>query len=300
MKTDASKPSRSSRKSDVVTIGNSAPISEDVDRPEVFNEEDALKKRARVIIRVGTGISQKVFHVESAILCGSPAFVRSYLENSMATSQLKDVELPYEDPIAAEMFVEWAKRPKRPIVYAPGQYSDEPWISNAAAAWLFGHRLDAATFKTYALSQFIQNCALAARGPWRLIEEKAPVQSPLLRFSDHWVAWNSSLSGPGVNEYTGLNAAKHTDQVKPSTRDPRTFDLNHWYLDCGNDINAKCTHDPIFRDNEQEKKRLRSRPPPPEWGVEYECAETNTISSPARAKHASPNSPSPLVAKQFG
>lgn len=190
------------------------------------------------------------------------------------------------------MFVEWAKRPKPPVIYAPGHYSDEPWISNAAAAWFLGHRLDAAMFQKYALSQFVQNCALAVRGPWRLIEEKAPAQSPLLRFSDHWVAWNSSLSGPGLNEYTGMNAAKHADQVKPSTRDPRILDLNHWYLDCGNDINAKCAHDPIFRANQQEKERLRKRTPPPDWGAEYELAKSSTISSPVHAKYKSPNSPS--------
>lgn len=41
MKTDAFKPSHSSRKSDVITTGNLAPIYEDVKTPEVFNEEDA-------------------------------------------------------------------------------------------------------------------------------------------------------------------------------------------------------------------------------------------------------------------
>lgn len=187
----------------------------------------STRKRAKEItIRVGTCISQKVFRLESGMLCGDLAFVHSDLENPLASSRLKEVELPDEDPIAAEMFIEWAKRPKQPILYVPGQYSDEPWMSNAAAAWLLGHRLDEVLFQTYALSQFFQNCASAVRGPWRLIEEKAPAQSPLLRFSDHWVAWNSSLCGSGPNEYTGLNAAKHADQVKPCKRDPRTLDLN--------------------------------------------------------------------------
>jgi hypothetical protein len=70
------------------------------------------------------------------------------------------------------------------------------------------------------MSQFMQNCALAARGHRRSIEEKSPAQSPLLRFSDHWVAWNASLSGPGVNEHTGLDAAKLADQVKGFTKHP--------------------------------------------------------------------------------
>jgi len=246
--------------------------------------------KAKAIIRVGIGSSQKVFHVESAVLCESSAFLRA---NFRVSSQVKDVELPDEDPTVVEMFIEWAKRPKQPIIYAPGQYSEEPWISNAAAAWVLGHHLDATRFKEYALSQFVQNCALAARGPWRFIEEKAPAQSPLLQFSNHWVAWNSSLSGLGVNEYTGLNAAKLADQVKISTRDPRTFDLSHWYLDCGNNINSKCIHDPINRENEQEKQRLRRKPPPAEWGAEFEGAEPTTVKSPTRGKYETRNSPSP-------
>jgi len=141
---------------------------------------------------------------------------------------------------------------------------------NVAAAWILGHHLDAVMFQKYALSQFIQNCAIAPRGPWKFIEEKAPAQSPLLRFSNHWVAWNSSLSGSGPNEYTSLNAAKLADQVKTSTRDPRILDMNHWYMDCGNNINAKCTHDPIFRGEERERDRLKARLPPTEWGAEFE------------------------------
>lgn len=190
------------------------------------------------------------------------------------------------------MFLEWAKMPKPPIIYAAGRYSDEPWISNAAAAWLLGHRLKAALFQEYALSQFVQNCALAVRGPWRLIEEKAPAQSPLLRFSEHWVAWNCSLSGPGLNEYTGTSAAKYADQVKPSTRDPRTMELSHWYSDCGNDINAKCAHDPIFLANQRKKDLFRKRTPPPVLGVEYELAKMSTTSKSVHAIREPPKSPS--------
>ena len=252
---------------------------------------DFRNKKAKLIIRVGTGINQQLFHLESTALCEASAFIRSYL-HSLAPSEPNSVDLPDEDATAVEMFVDWAKTPKPPIIYTVGQYSDEPWTSNAAAAWLLGHRLDAASFQEYALSQFVQNCALAIRGPWRLIEEKAPAQSPLLRFSKHWVAWNSSLCGPGLNEYTGTNAAKYADQVKPSTRDPRIMDLNHWYLDCGNEINAKCTHDPIFRANEQVKERLRKRTPPAVVGVGYELAKTSTIGSPVRATLKPPTSPS--------
>ena len=48
------------------------------------------------------------------------------------------------------------------------------------------------------------------------------------------------------------------------------MDLIHWYSDCGNDINAKCAHDPMFRASQREKERLRKRRPPPVFGIEYE------------------------------
>ncbi|KAI4185118.1 MAG: hypothetical protein L6R41_004325 [Letrouitia leprolyta] len=202
-----------------------------------------------------------------------------------------DADLPDEASTVAEMYIDWIKTPKQPIIYTPGQYSDEPWLSNAAAAWLLGHQLDATRFQEYALSQFIQNCALVLRGPWKMIEESAPVDSPLRRFSNHWVAWDASLSGSLLNEYENLIAAEQADQVRSSTRDPRTLDLNHWYLDCGNDINAQCDHDPIFRANQWEKERLRKRAPPPVWGADYELANTSTTSNPADIESEIPRRP---------
>lgn len=260
-------------------------------KPLLAHDFNCRKKRANIIIRVGTGISQQLFHLESVILCESSAFIRRSLLNSLTPYQATNVDLPDEDPIAAEMFVKWVRRPNAPIIYSAGQYTDEPWISNAVAAWFLGHHLEAALFQEYAFSQFVQNCALAVRGPWKLIEEKSPAQSPLLRFSEHWVAWNSSLSGPGLNEYTGTNAAKYADQIKPSTRDPRIMDLSHWYSDCGNDINAKCAHDPIFRANQQEKERLRNRTPPPILGVEYELSKMSVNSNPVRDRYKPPKRP---------
>ena len=178
--------------------------------------------------------------------------------------------------------MDWAKRPKRSVIYTPGQYSDEPWISKAVTAWFLGKLLGATAFQEYALSQFIQNCAIAVRGPWKLIEEEAPARSPLLRFSNHWVAWNAHLSGPGLNEYTGLRAAHYAKEVTPAMRDPRTFDMKHWYSDCGDDINAKCAHDPVVRANQLHQEQLSKRPPPPVWGVEYELAKNRNIGNPAR------------------
>ncbi|KAF2233613.1 hypothetical protein EV356DRAFT_533616 [Viridothelium virens] len=171
------------------------------------------------------------------------------------------------------MFIDWAKRPKDSVFYVPGRYSQEPWLSNAASAWILGQQLQAPAFQRYALSQFVQNCAIVTIGPWAEIEEKAPSQSPLRRFSDHWVAWNSWLCGPGINEYTGLKAAKPRLWSKASAAsDPRTLDLDHWYERCGALISRQCSHDPIVRQQEEEYKRLHNRSPPLEWGEEWERA----------------------------
>ena len=239
---------------------------------------DIRKLEGKLVVRVGTGETQKSFHIERSVLWRALNYSDASLPkphallSSSPLDQFEDIELPFEPPIAFDMFTDWAKTPKRPILYGPGQYSEEPWLSHAAAAYFLGDYLDAAEFSMYALSQFTQNCAIATRGPWRLIEERSSDQSPLLKFSNHWVAWNYSLSGFGVNEYTGLKASKLATQVVSSTRDPRTYDLKHWYSDCGSNINAQCDHDPIFRKNECVKETLKQRPPPPVWGAEEEAA----------------------------
>lgn len=221
-------------------------------------------------MRVGTGDDEKIFQADANALRVLSGYFRTYFPRSQELLVPEEINLPDDEPLVFEMFIEWSKRPKKPIHYQPGQYSEEPWISKAVPAWMLAHRLGAPRFEIYALSQFIQSCAIALRGPWKFIEDSAPPASSLSRFSNHWVAWNTYLSGSGVNEYMGLNAAKYASQVKASTRDPRILDLDHWYSDCGSNINAKCEHDPVFQEQERQAKLLRDRPPPPEWGAEAE------------------------------
>jgi len=107
-----------------------------------------------------------------------------------------------------------------------------------------------------------------------MIEREAPPKSPLRRFSDHWVAWNCRLAGPGVNEFTGLLAARRAPFVPEKARDPRIYDIEHWYSSCGDDMHPGCTHDPITR---QEKIDEANRPPPAvpvEWGCSFEAQRT--------------------------
>lgn len=167
------------------------------------------------------------------------------------------------------MFLEWIKSPESPISYKPDQHSEEPWLSNAAAAWVLAKKLHAAEFEEYALSQFIQNCALAAFGPWGYIETMAPPGSSIRRFSDHWVGWNCHLAGSGRNEFSDLEGKWRAALVTEKTRDPRIYDIEHWYSICGNDINPSCSHDPIARQANLQQNNQR-REPPREWGRSFE------------------------------
>jgi hypothetical protein len=221
-------------------------------------------------VLVGTGDREQIFQADANALRASSECFRTHFPRSRELPALDEFYFPNVEPRVFEIFLEWAKRPKKPIHYQPGRYSEEPWISDAVPAWMLAHSLGAAKFEMYALSQFVQNCAIAVRVPWRFVEDNAPPDSSLLRFSNHWIAWNTYLSGRGVNEYTGLSAASYASQVNASTRDPRIFDLDHWHSECGSDINAKCEHDPIFREQERQRKLLRDKPPPSEWGAEAE------------------------------
>lgn len=247
-------------------------------RPSVANRlamfEKQKKKattlsRTTVTIQVGAGEDQKTFHADVNALRVASAYFRRYFPRSQTPKLL---DLPDEDPLVFEIFIKWSKYPKKVTKYVPGQYSkDETWISQAASAWLLAYRLGAPRFEMYALSQFIQNCAIMMTGPWSWIEDNVPSSSALGRFSTHWVAWNAYFCGSGPSEYTGLIATKYVPQVKPSTRDPRIFDLDHWSSDCGADINAECEHDPITREKQQRDKERREKPPPEEWGAEIEA-----------------------------
>lgn len=173
------------------------------------------KRRSETIISVGTGCRNQVFHVENESLYTWTAFIARLPGNHQVSSQQEDIELPLTDPTVFGMFVEWIKRPKRSRNWCVlGDYAEEPWRSNAATAWMLGYYLIADEFKSYALYEFIRNCALVARGPWKFIEDHAPAKCPLLRFSDHWVAWNCKILGPGMNEYTGLRAARLADKLR--------------------------------------------------------------------------------------
>lgn len=258
-------------------------------RPSVANrlamfenqkKKAATRSRTTVTIRVGSDENQKVFEADVNALRVASAYFRRYFPRNQTPESL---DLPDEDPQVFSMFIEWSKYPKKVTKYAPGQYSkDEAWISHAASAWLLAYRLGAPRFEMYALSQFLQNCAIMVTGPWNWIEDNVPSSSALGRFSTHWVAWNAYFCGSGPSEYTGLVATGYITQVKSSTRDPRIFDLDHWYSDCGANINAKCEHDPITKENKERENERREKPPPEIWGAELEILHSSEAEARAQ------------------
>jgi hypothetical protein len=225
----------------------------------------------RVDVRVGTGYEAKTFQISKKLLCENSG----YFKKLCSTDSKERIDFEDDDPVVFGLFLKWVRSPAAAITYNPEGQLQEPWLSHSAEAWLLGKKLRAtASFQRYALSQFIQTCAVLPFGPWEKVEKEAPSRSPLRRFSDHWVAWNSRLFGPGTNEFSHLHAARRAHSVPEMARDPRIYDIEHWYSRCGDDFKPGCKHDPIAR---QEKIDEANRPPPAplaRWGASFEAART--------------------------
>ncbi|KAF2669829.1 hypothetical protein BT63DRAFT_423811 [Microthyrium microscopicum] len=164
-------------------------------------------------------------------------------------------------PELFEAFVDWINKRPLPLQYQAAKYSAQFWIDHAVSAWFLARKLTAVEFEQYALSQFIQNCSLCLFGPWQRVQNEAPRKSSLFLFSRHWIAWNHHLSGGRNSEFTGLKAASLASQVSKYTRDPRIYDLEHWYSACGADLNPglECSHDTIRRKENQSRIEKQER-----------------------------------------
>ena len=236
-------------------------------------------------IRVGTGNYAKVFHINKNLICNSS----EYFADVCSSNSSDGIDLAEDDPVVFDLFFQWVRRPESPIPYIPDRYSEEPWRSSAAAAWVLARKLQAADFQKYALSQFIQNCASAAFRPWEYIEGEAPLRSPIRRFSDHWVAWNFHPAGPGTNEFSGLQAARQARLVTEKTRDPRTYDIEHWYSSCGDDMEPSCSHD-IIAQQANLQQTNHGEEPQLEWGHSLET-QREEHSDRSRSRSSSGSSP---------
>jgi len=227
--------------------------------------QENVETQECVEVQVGSEESLKFFIINKTLLCGASDYCR---RRFAPESRYKDEPIILNDfePLIFEIFLQWISNPAPRILYDPDGLPQEPWLSNAATTWLLGERLQCSeAFDRYALSQFIQNCAFMAFGPWELIE-KETTKSSLSRFSDHWVAWNHQLAGPGLNEYSGLRAARTPLTHTVPVRDPRTFDIEHWYSECGKYMRPRCLHDPIRRLEKSEEAKRPKPKPPAEWG----------------------------------
>lgn len=191
------------------------------------------------------------------------------------------------EQLVIELFFAWDTQRDSPIPFTPLQYSDEPWRSHAAQAWIMGNKIETEDFEKYALSQFILNCGLADMDIFERIERSVPETASLRRFSNHWVAWNHSLAA-GESEFGHLEAAKLSNVATPNTRDPRIYDLDHWYLSCGDDINAKCDHDPAVKQAALDASKQKDTPKPQEWGREWELKQNSSKGNPTRSTPSKP------------
>ena len=217
----------------------------------------------------------KTFFFDERLVCNSSKHLK---ERCLSNNEISIIHFTDQEPIAFYVYFLWVQSEKRkPIIYTPAKYSDEPWLSGGVSAWLLARQLDAPDFEKYALSQFIQNCAAMVYGPWDRIEREVSIISPLRRFSDHWVAWNHYLAGRGRGtEYSRLHAATDLAPfVTDDTRDPRIYDLEHWYEDCGDNLNPRCCHDPILRKEALEEEERLVNTDVPEWGDTFELDGRN-------------------------
>lgn len=231
-----------------------------------------------VEVQVGSEECLKIFIISKTLLCEASEYCRLRFTPESKCKE-KAVILNDFEPLIFEIFLQWISNPAPRVAYDPDGLPQEPWLSHAATAWLLGKKLQCSdAFDRYTLSQFIQNCAFMAFGPWKLIEKEA-TKGSLCRFSDHWVAWNYRLAGPEPNEYSGLRATKIP--ISPVS-DPRIYDIEHWYSECGKYMRPKCLHDPITRLEKSEEAKRPKPIPPAEWGrsIELErevCLTTNSV-----------------------
>lgn len=247
-------------------------------RNRISIPKESVETRESVEVQVGSEESIKIFIINKTLLCSASEYCR---RRFAPESKYKEeaIKLNGFKPLIFEIFLQWISNPAPGIAYDPDGLPQEPWLSNAAPTWLLGKKLQCSDdFDRYALSQFIQNCAFMAFGPWELIEKEA-TEGSLCRFSDHWVAWNHRLAGPEPNEYSGLRAAR-TALTAP-VRDPRTYDIEHWYSECGKSMRPRCLHDPITRLEKSEEAKRPKPIPPAEWGrsTELRCEVCLTADS---------------------
>ncbi|KAJ9656415.1 hypothetical protein H2198_004993 [Neophaeococcomyces mojaviensis] len=286
-----------------VTGDEPAPSTAFIPSAAVSEEFSPLVPETSIEIRVGIGNVARLFTVHKEILCQAS----HYFDDKCKASQDTTIHLDQDDPNAFDMFAQWLSRQDCPVPYKALSYSEEPWRSNSASACFLGKKLRATSFEKFALSQFIQNCVLSDVSTWKHIEEKTSAHIPLRRFSDYWVAWNFHFAAGGPSEFTGLQATRMVDSIMDSTKDPRIYDLDHWYSDCAYDFNPGCSHDSEKRAVSQRNEALLAaklaKAKWPEVGLSWESQRKRKPrarrSSDASSLSLQANPPSPRLNKSI-
>lgn len=277
------------------------PTSSTEERGSPFNE-GTPRTTDTVEVTVGKGSDASSFHVNKTELCQQSEYFRQILRTQAAHHH---ISLDAEDPRTFELFCTWLDKRESPPEYKPNEYSDEPWRSLAAQAYVLGQHLQARHFMHYALVQFIVNCALVESDTWHFIETNTKSGQPLRRFSDHWIAWNTSLS---QTEYLSFKAASFARQITKTTRDPRTYLIDHWDHSCANKLGRTCVHNvkaqevvsqsirPVYGETGKDWERTQRnrsassstrRYYPSSYPPVYRASPSRTSSVPARARAAS-------------
>ncbi|KAJ4123226.1 hypothetical protein NW768_009756 [Fusarium equiseti] len=183
-----------------------------------------------------------------------------YLARILAKKRARTVVIRNTRREALELFCRWAQDPKAFDDPSEDVCMQEPWLSNTAAAWILGQGIEAKEFQSSCLKVFIKNCALAPFGPWKEIEERAKDKSPLVRFSNHWVAWIFSTVQSVPQEFEGLKAVARAKKLTRYIEDPRVFDQDHWYSTCGDHISPHCAHHPKAKEKRADEVKTRREP----------------------------------------
>lgn len=258
------------RASDIESQGITLVPTSSIERPHSLSNGDASHTKDSVEVIVGEGSGALTFHVNKTELCRHSEYFRRALQTQTVHNR---TTLNAEDPCTFQLFHTWLERQDPSPEYKPNEYSDEPWRSLAARAHILGQHLQAREFMRYAFAQFILNCALVEPDTWHFIETNTESDQPLRRFTNHWIAWNTSLN---QSEYLSFDAALLVGQITNTTRDPRTYLIDHWDQPCADILGGSCVHNV----KAQEIVSQSIRPVYAETGRDWELAQRGLSALP--------------------
>jgi len=125
-----------------------------------------------VELLIGDGPDTKTFHSNVDVL-SRHSFQLELFFNQNPTVDV--VVFPKWDPLLFELFEKFILTRPLPVLYQPCQYfKEETWDTTSLSACYFAMHLSSPQFLRYALSIFIQNCAMEPVETWEKNETDAP------------------------------------------------------------------------------------------------------------------------------